>query len=90
MNQETKKKKIEDNSVHGCVRLLINNRQLTTYLRIDQRTKKRNYSVPPKVSRIVLVTFAKLQRELFRKIRQKRESLAIVTRCVRTKCVGTL
>ena len=37
-----------------------------------------------------LVTFAKLQRELFRKLRQKRESLAKVTRCVRTKCVGTL
>ena len=37
-----------------------------------------------------LVTFAKLQRELFRKIRQKRESLAKVTRSVRSRCVGTL
>ena len=32
---------------------------------------KRSYSVPPKGSRMDLVTFAKLQRELFKKIRQK-------------------
>ena len=37
-----------------------------------------------------LVTFAKLQRELFRKIIQKRENLAKVTRCLRSKSVGTL
>ena len=49
----------------------------------------RIYSVP-KVSRMDLVTFAKLQREWFRKIRQKRESLAKVTKTMRLTFGGTL